>query len=54
MKVMLDWIWFGPWWTPLVGGVYAAVLFNLIFGSLIAALNASKRGNYHRSSRGTE
>ena len=35
MKVVIDWVWNGPWWTPLVGAVYLAVFFSIALSPIL-------------------
>jgi hypothetical protein len=39
MKFVLDWIWFGPWWAPLIGAIY----FSIILGMLAHAVASAFR-----------
>lgn len=35
MKFVLDWIWNGPWWAPLIGAIYASVLLGILVSALV-------------------
>ena len=43
MKVVVDWVWNGPWWTPIIGALYLSVLVSIAFGPFIGAMRASKK-----------
>ena len=43
MKDVFDWIWNGPWWTPLVGALYASVILGIALGPLWGAIKAAKK-----------
>jgi hypothetical protein len=34
MKLVVDWVWNGPWWAPLVGAFYLTVVISMIVGPL--------------------
>jgi hypothetical protein len=34
MRLVITWIWNGPWWAPLIGAVYASVMLGIIVGPL--------------------
>ncbi|MDO8683222.1 MAG: hypothetical protein Q7N50_07050 [Armatimonadota bacterium] len=34
MKLVIEWVWNGPWWTPLVGAIYASVIIAIVTGPL--------------------
>jgi uncharacterized membrane protein len=42
MKTVIDWIWNGPWWAPLVGAIYAAVVLGIAFGPFIGAMRGAR------------
>ena len=35
MKLVVDWVWNGPWWTPLVGALYLAVVLSIALSPLL-------------------
>lgn len=43
MKLVIDWIWNGPWWTPLIGAIYAGILLSIMLGP-VAGIFARKKG----------
>jgi uncharacterized membrane protein len=43
MKIVIDWIWNGPWWTPLVGALYVSLLVSIAFGPVLGAIKASRK-----------
>jgi hypothetical protein len=34
MKLVIDWIWNGPWWAPLIGAIYAAAVIGILISPL--------------------
>ncbi len=42
MKEVLDWIWFGPWWTPIVGALYFSAIISILFGPIKVAWKGKK------------
>ncbi len=32
MKDVIYWLWYGPWWAPLVGAIYLGILLSIAFG----------------------
>jgi uncharacterized membrane protein len=43
MKAVIDWIWNGPWWAPLVGAVYISAFLGIALGPLWGAMNTRRR-----------
>lgn len=43
MKIVVDWIWNGPWWAPLVGGIGISAFLGIALGPLWGAMNARKK-----------
>ncbi len=44
MKIVLEWIWNGPWWAPLVGAIYAAIVLGIALGPVLGVLRSARRG----------
>lgn len=45
MKEVVDWVWNGPWWTPLIGALYLAVLLGIALSPILGAVRAGcKKG----------
>ncbi|HEY3283767.1 MAG TPA: hypothetical protein VGN26_15985 [Armatimonadota bacterium] len=43
MRVFVEWVWNGPWWAPIPGAVYVAVLLGIALGPILAAVRADRR-----------
>ncbi|MDR3688106.1 MAG: hypothetical protein P4L46_01920 [Fimbriimonas sp.] len=43
MKHVVDWVWNGEWWTPIIGAFYLSILVSIAFGPIIGAIKASKK-----------
>lgn len=43
MKLVVDWIWNGPWWAPLIGAIYLSILIGIAFAPIIGAMKAGRR-----------
>jgi hypothetical protein len=35
MKAVIDWIWLGPWWAPLIGAIYFSVLIGIALAPIL-------------------
>ncbi len=44
MKIVLEWIWNGPWWAPLVGAIYAAIVLGIALGPVLGVLRSARKG----------
>lgn len=40
MKLVIAWVWNGPWWAPLVGALYLAIFIAIAFSPIIGVLKA--------------
>jgi hypothetical protein len=43
MKIVIEWIWNGPWWTLLVGAFYAAIILAITFGPILSIMKTGRR-----------
>ena len=43
MKIVIEWIWNGPWWAPLVGAIYAAVVLGIALGPVLGMLRTARK-----------
>ncbi len=43
MKIVFEWIWNGPWWTPLVGAIYAAVVLTIALAPVLSMMRQPRR-----------
>jgi hypothetical protein len=43
MKIVLEWLWNGPWWAPVVGAIYAAVLLAIAFSPILSIMRTGRR-----------
>jgi ABC-type uncharacterized transport system permease subunit len=41
MKIVIEWIWTGPWWALLVGAFYAAVVLGISLGPILGVLRGA-------------
>ncbi|MHB9025902.1 MAG: hypothetical protein ACYC7E_17315 [Armatimonadota bacterium] len=42
MQTVINWIWTGPWWTPLVGALYLSVLLGIALSPILGIWKARK------------
>ncbi|HEY3415917.1 MAG TPA: hypothetical protein VGM23_03440 [Armatimonadota bacterium] len=42
MQSVINWIWFGPWWAPLIGALYLAVLLSIAFAPILSIWKARR------------
>lgn len=38
MKLVIDWVWNGPWWAPLAGALYLAVFISIALGPILGGM----------------
>ena len=43
MKIVLEWVWNGPWWAPLVGAFYAALVLGIALGPILGVWRSGRK-----------
>jgi hypothetical protein len=43
MKIVIEWLWNGPWWAPLVCSFYAAVILAIVFSPILSIMRTGRR-----------
>jgi len=43
MRIVIEWIWNGPWWAPVVGAFYAAVILGISLGPILGVIRGARK-----------
>jgi hypothetical protein len=43
MKIVIEWIWNGPWWAPLIGAFYVAIIIGVAFGPILGVMRSARK-----------
>ncbi len=35
MQQVVNWVWTGPWWAPLIGALYLSILLSIALGPIL-------------------